>query len=300
MLKSVLFFLLLASPFSHAADTIIAECRLLNEMKVLLMTFPGKQCSFLDDGTVISLGSSELRRFGSNGEVMWAVNLISMESTFFLSHDSKSVLIMSVMNGKLPYDPRVYYLRVYDLDGFMVSENNSFDLFGSEKSVRITDFGQTIEGDYFINVFHDSMYILNKNLTKIVKSFKFPGTDNHLVKDVKVTEKGSYVYLHLPKRKLNQDLASVSVEEFLPGKIKAEKIYPPGSGASFYFPHGGSLTLSKNAYVINHPLSGTYVVSRKTGLVENFFVESHVTDTFRPPRSVSLQNLETFFSRWTF
>ncbi len=293
MLKTFFLFLILLSQFALGEDSIVSDCRLMTAQGKIIMTFPGKRCEFLDDGSVISLGNVELRRFGPDGELLWEKKLVSESSTFKLSRDGKSLLTVGLINGKLPFDPSVYHFRIYDLNGSLLKENDSFELFGPKKNIRVTDFGEGKGDQYFVNVFHEGLHFLNKDLKKIVKVMKIPGTENHSVKEMQLTEKGTFVFLHQSEKR-------ISLEEYTSGNAKSSKLYPPGDGASFFFPYGGSLSLNHNSYIINHPFAGTFVVSRKSKLIEDFFVESHVTDTFRPPRHVSIKNLEAFFSRWKF
>ncbi len=293
MLKFLFGLFILFPSFSFAGNVLISDCRIMNEKGRMVMTFPGKQCVFMDDGSVISSGKVELRRIGPDGELMWEEKLISSESKFFLSRDGQNILVTSAENSELPSDLRRYFFRIYDLKGKLLKENESFSLFGQNKKFYVTDFGETGRGKYFVNIFNDGLYILDNKLSKVEKKITFPGTNNHRVKDVQLTATGTFLYLHMQTTK-------VTLAEYFPGTNKSLKRYPPGNGASFYFPYGGSLTQSGNSYVINHPLSGTYVISRKTGKVEDFIVETHATDTFRAPYIVVKQNLDSFFSRWKF
>ncbi len=300
MLKYFFLALTFVSPLALAENMFAADCRLFSPDGKMISTFPGKDCRFLDDGTVLTFSKTFLSRIGPDGKKIWQIDLTSHEATFSYAEKSKTILATYSRNAELPYDPKVYYFQIYNMDGTLKATMNSARLFGFDKIVNLSDFGEGKDGQIFINLFRDGVYLLSPDLRKIVKKIRFEGTDNHQVKNVHMTDEGSFLYLHLPKKKENDPTPMVTLEEYFPDQKKRVLKYPPKPSASFYFPYGGSLTLTDEFYVINHPLSGTYIVSRKTGQLHDYLVGTHQTDIFRPPHTVRLQNREKFFSGWKF
>ena len=297
-----LFFLALTffSPPAFTEDMLSSDCRLFNMAGKMITTFPGKNCQFLDDGTVLATGKTFLNRISPEGKRHWQVNLNSYEITFRYAEKNKVILTTASRNAELPYDPKVFIFQIYEMDGSLRATINSVHLFGSDKLVNVTDFGEGKDGQLFINLFRDGVYFLSPDLKKIVKKVRFEGTDNHQVTNVHMTDEGNYIFLHMPKKKPDEAAPVVTLEEYFPEKKKLVLIYPPKPSASFYFPYAGSLSLTNDYYVINHPLSGTYIVSRKTRELHDYIIETHQTDLFRPPHSVRLQSRDKFFSGWKF
>ena len=300
MLKLFFIALTLFSSLSFAEEMLAADCRLFNTSGKMITTFPGKQCHFLDDGTVLSLAKTFLSRLGPDGKKLWQVDLKSFETTFTFAERNKFILVTSSRNAELPFDPRVFIFQIYDLEGNLKESINSAHLFGTDKIVNVSDFGEGNDGKLFINLFRDGVYILSPDLKKVLKKIRFEGTDNHQVKNVHMTDEGSFLYLHMPRKKPKQETPVVTLEEYFPERKKISLRYPPRPSPSFYFPYGGSLSLTDQYYVINHPLSGTYIVSRLTGEIKNYIIETHQTDLFRPPHSVRLLSRDKFFKGWKF
>lgn len=300
MLKLFYLTLLIFSHHSFSEDMLASDCRLFSTDGKMISTFPGKHCHFLDDGSVIATVKSLLGRYGADGKMLWVVDLNSFEAEFTYSEKNKLILVTSSRKSELPFDPKIFIFQVYEMDGSLKASVNSVHLFGTDKLVNVSDFREGNDGQFYINLFRDGVYHLSPDLKKIVKKVRFEGTDNHQVTNVHLTDEGTYLYLHMPKKKADQQTPMVTLEEYFPEKKKTVLRYPPKPSATFYFPYAGSLTLTDESFVINHPLAGTYIISRKTNELQDYVIETHQTDLFRPPHSVRLQSRDKFFSGWKF
>jgi hypothetical protein len=273
------FFILLLISAPVFADNIVADCRLLRENGELIMTLPGRQCEFLENGDFLSLGEKMLRRFGSEGEMIWEYPVETYRSRFVLSSDKKKILI--VVTKK-----EVSTLIVLDLEGKLLHQ--------AVKNLIVSDFGDTPEGEYFINVYKDGIYFLDESLENVTSTKKIKIHPEHSIHALKFTGPGKYLYLLRSEK-------TITVEEYDEKSGKILFHFPPKPSKSFYFPFGGSVCVQNGQVLVNHSMSGLYVVSKKSGQLENYLVSSHFdTDRFNPPIHVFRKDLTEFFKGWKF
>lgn len=300
MLKIFFFFFFFIFPlFAFASENhLVAGCRVMSRNGSMIATFPGRICSFLDDGRVLSMSSTHLRMFENDGKIDWEMKLPAPLSSYAMGINQKKILLLSMKPGDLPGDPMNYFLDVLDLNGYRIRTMDTFTLFGLEKQVKVTDFRETSTG-YFISLYGDGVYFLDEYL-KLTKKKITLGPRNE-VERVSLTPEENFFYLVRPASNESARDPVVYVEEFDVKKNKPTFRWPSQKSVSFYFTRGGSVSLTGNSYIINHPVSGSYIVTRKTGKLADYITQTHFDiNQIRIPEEVILTDLSKFFERWKF
>lgn len=284
------FFLLLVLASSLAGElTYVAGCRLVKDSGEVLMTFPGRVCEFAHDGTFLSLGPSHLRRFAPGGKLLWEKDVLAERAEFSVT--SRGEILLLEDKGE------TFHFIVLGADGKRIREASSREIWRDKKPHRVSEFRESRDG-YFLNVPHEGLFLLSRTLAPTGEVLKF-GKGHH-ARDVHWTREGKFVYLEIPSEDF-EPMPTVSAVVYDPERRQVEFRFPPAPSGSFTFPRGGSLALSGEDLVINHPLSGTYLIRRSSGEVAEYVPETHIDiNQIRVPDRVALEDLREFLGRWKF
>ena len=103
-------FLVLFPLVTFADVHLVSGCRIVKITGEVVMSFPGRSCTFLPDGNFLSAGGEYLRRFSSTGEIQWEKKLPGNQMSYSYSPVTKHILLVTSRKGDLPGDPVNYEL----------------------------------------------------------------------------------------------------------------------------------------------------------------------------------------------
>lgn len=278
------------------ADHFVSGCRVYENdpEKKLVATFPGTDCAFRDDGTAYSLGQREFAAY-YRGKKIFHRDLRG-HAEFSLT-EKGDVLLLSFEKDFLDGAGRPT-LEVIGPDGTTRRKKTGEEIFGAGAGVSVTDFAQLPlqkgSARYYVNRPGVGIVFLDETLTAVSQPQALPG--GHPYSRARILRDGRILTLRMYPREHSYFPEAVTADVFRNGKLLFR--YPGIPSKGFLFPFGGSLTESKGNFILNHPLSGTYILSGR-GELRDFFPDMHMHwKQMMTPRTVERRDLSRFLENW--
>ena len=278
------------------ADHFVSGCRVYENdpERKLVATFPGTDCAFRDDGTMYSLGQSEFAAYYRGKKVFHR----SLKGHAEFSVTEKGEVLLLSFEGYFLDGAGRPTLEVIGSDGTSRRKKNGEEIFGAGAGVSSTDFAQLPRqkgsARYYVNRPGVGITFLDETLTPVSGPQILPG--GHPYSRVRIASDGSILALRMYPQKNSYFPEAVTADIFRNGKLRFR--YPRVPSKGFLFPFGGSLSESRGDFILNHPLSGTYVLSGR-GELRDFFPDMHMHwKQMMTPRTVERRDLSRFLENW--
>jgi hypothetical protein len=325
---------------SHAADWkrlhLVNECDIFNFDGVLIKSFPGSACIFLEDGRFFSATVQEIKLVNKDLSVAWS-HKGHFHHQMNQTLDKKRFLVMSsnVLNEKhgLTRDDK---LMILDLEGKIIHSTSSTDIYQQLNllpSLRLaepmlkelinvthekTHFNSFYEippnklekkysymkaGNFIVNGRGDGIFFLTPDLKKVLNFISYKGAFNHRVHDVQVLSNGHLLLFNNYVAGYDKFHHQSAIQEISPIDQKVVFSYQANPGVFFFVSTGGSVQkLNDDLYLFTHSLLSTYVYSKSNNDVVISIAETHMSSAsplgIRPTLQVKATDLSSFLSFW--
>ena len=283
--------------FPNSTNYIVNGCRILGPDEVERKILPGERCIFFDNGDFISSTMTTIRYYTSKNEVKWELKGL-FHHQMNLSSDQRRILVLGSVHGSTRHDSANLHaqLNIVGIDGQIersldfsaaleqfrlqshaiinsnrdpvpvnqqgIHLNSFYEIPAIKDGVKVPSYIQP--GNFVINGLVQGVFIIDKDLKKIIGHWVSPFSVLHNIHDAQVTAAGKLIYFNnmSAHSRLGNTYSSVDEVDLMSNKrILEVKTNPAGL---FYSPHCGGVQVINNDLVLfSHVVAGYHVYSRE-------------------------------------
>ena len=243
LIVCLLFSMAATAAKPKAGLTNIIGCSLFNENGELLKKYQGWICGFFPNGNMILGDGYTLTFYDKNMDVVWQRDVHSHHFVVYSAADDTALVITSKITDETVRSDRleVYgssgkLLKAFDLTKEQSTEVHSFGWFDQHVMPKVRQeithvrsfyrIGKNkskhpalAEGNYIVCETYGKIFILDKNLKKVIHTFNYSDWQLSGLNDVQVTKRGNLLfYVNENPRKFENYSSLVELDP-LTGKV---------------------------------------------------------------------------------
>lgn len=294
-------------------------------------TFPGNICLFFDDGSVVSSGNTALKLFDKSGAITWEIpghfhhqinltekkdrilalgsdtadidgTLFRIDVFYVISREGKIIFRQradelfaqaGLKLTKLNTDPRL--LKTTGAK----SEFSHFNSFHEIPELTAKVPADVSRSRYVVNSLTSGVFFLSEDLTKVIRHFRIPTSEDHQIHDVQVTPAGSlFFFNNLVAGGREFDRWS-AVQEAELGSLKIIREFTASPKPFFHvFAGGGAQRLDERHWLFADMLHASYVYDVVAAELVSTITKTHYGPARRlglPTFQIKAYDLRPFF-----
>lgn len=322
-----------AGPHTYQSLNYVRKCQILNYDGVVLKSFPGDFCLFLNNGSFVSASIDGLTLFDKESRKIWRLQgHFHHQMSFTL--DNKFILALSSYFEDGQNRVRRDRLLKIDLEGHIVSESKSAWLFSEVKfdfpewsfrkpidgqivpfershfnsiyeipeNLKSTKFNYLAKGGIVVNSVSAGVFILSSDLKKVLAHWIFKHSKGHHVHDVQVTKEGQLIYFN-NKNADDEKGPYSSIEVWDPTSEKIFWKYTSDPKQFFYSAAAGAVqVLDNDTLFFNDHERGAFFVKKKSKKLissnQYLFFEQITAPSPMKLQMIKALNLKSFLENW--
>lgn len=295
MLK-LLWLLLLVFPqpgWTASEIHLTGMCRIYNDHGTIKAVFPGRQCLFMDDGRLISLGNSGLKAFSSEGKIEWEHPVSTPEAFMSFSLDKNRFYLTTATVISL-FNTKGEVIHKLDLPEFPKAISEIPQLKKKSKLRWLK------AGNILVSVPVKGIFVYSPDLKDHLHTIVINTARDQKLNDFFVTREGTLVSLIEISTETPPEAPGSALEEMTLETGKLLSRFPTVPNGSFYFPVAGSVEILRDGnFLLTHSFTGVYHISRDGKKILQFNTNFHFDSSgMLPPEALRTTKLDSFLKNW--
>lgn len=298
----------------------------LYKNSLIVKTFPGLHCAFLDDGSFISVTAENIKRFSPDKTLLWEIPG-HFHHQVNLSPDGKRILTLSSEVVEFNKEKvRDDVIVVLDLDGKILSrqsvvpllDTKAFRFLNWRDSLELKPLGATAERTHFNSIYEIpenaaseklpwmkpgniianssgmGFFVFDPAVKKILYAHNYREAFFNLTHDVQVTKDGGIlIFNNSVRNPRNSFFSAIQIYDPITEKVTFD--YRSSPEEFFYSPACGGVQDMGDHLFVSHIIMGGFLISKKDKkTVRSFPGYNGNNRDLRPIQQLKLIDAEKF------